>query len=86
MAGNSQGQVIMTEDPKRSEYDKLMWDYIATLESLNHSLLDALSKCVRVMAALKDTVPDPEGWQKMLDKFEDMIKVGKKTSLKKTLH
>ena len=76
----------MGDDPKRFEYDEKMWAYVAALESINHSLLNALSQCVRVMATLKDTVPDPEGWQNMLDTFEDLIKAGEETSLKKTLH
>jgi hypothetical protein len=67
---------------KSSEYEKALWDYIATLESTNHALLNTVKECVKVMTAMKDIVLDPIGWQEMLD----TIKAGEKVSLKKVLH
>ena len=76
----------MSDDSKQSEYDKKLWDYIATLEAMNQTLLDTVKERVKVMTALKGIVPDPIGWQAMLDRFQDTIEAGEKVSLKKTLH
>jgi hypothetical protein len=76
----------MTESSKAAEYEKALWDYIATLESTNHALLNTVKECVKVMTAMKGIVPDPIGWQEMLDTFQDTIKAGEKVSLKKVLH
>jgi len=71
----------MTTDRK-----KALWDYIATLESTNQALLDTLKECTKVMTAMKGIVPDPLGWQEMLDRFQDVIDAGERVSLKKTIH
>ena len=76
----------MVDDSKSSEYEKALWDYIATLESTNHALLNTVKECVKVMTAMKGIVPDPIGWQKMLERFQDTINAGEKISLKKVLH
>jgi len=76
----------VVDDSKPSEYEKALWDYIATLESTNHALLSTVKECVKVMTAMKGIVPDPLGWQEMLDTFQDTIKAGEKISIKKVLH
>lgn len=51
-------------------------NYIAALEDVNDQLLSSLKKCVEIMTQFKDWVPDPSGWQEMLDLFEETIKSG----------
>ncbi len=76
----------MDDDSKPFEHDQKLWYYIALLESMNQTLLDTVKECVKVMIAIKGIVPDPIGWQEMLDGFQDTIEAGEKVSLKKTLH
>lgn len=59
---------------------------IATLESTNQALLDTVKECVKILTAMKESVPDPKGWEEMLDRFQETIKTGEKVSLKKSLH
>lgn len=72
----------LSEDPTQE-----LFDYIATLEDTNEELVKTLKKCVQLLTEFKPSVPDPKGWQEMLDVFQETIKVGKRIVGKKpTLH
>ena len=72
----------MSEDPT-----KKLFEYIVLLENTNQELVKTLKKCVELLAQFKSSVPDPKGWQEMLDVFQETIKVGKRIVGKKpTLH
>jgi hypothetical protein len=43
----------MPDVPEKSEYEQKLWNYIATLESMNQSLLNTVKECVKVMTAMK---------------------------------
>ncbi len=61
-----------------------VFNYIAALEDVNEQLVKSLEKCVKLLAQFHDSVPDPEGWQTMLDNFDEIIRVGEKTIEEKT--
>lgn len=63
-----------------------IFDYIATLEKTNDELLRTLKQCVKLLAEFKPAVPDPQGWQDMLNEFHKVIKVGERIIIQKTLH
>jgi len=69
----------------QDQTEKLL-NYIAALEDVNNQLINSLKKCVKVMTQFKDWVPDPDGWQDMLDLFEQTIGVGERVVEEKTLH
>lgn len=71
----------MSKDPAQE-----LFEYIAALENANEELVKTLKKCVEVLTEFKSSVPNPEGWQKMLDVFQDTIKVGERVVGGKTLH
>ena len=58
----------------------------AVLEDVNEQLVNALKHAVRLLAQFHDSVPNPEGWQRTLDNFDEIIRVGEKTIEEKTLH
>lgn len=67
--------------------EQKIFTYIATLEKTNEELLNTLKKCVEVLTGFSSFVPDPHGWQEMLDAFRQTIKVGEKIlGEKPTLH
>ena len=65
--------------------DKI-FNYIALLEETNGRLLNSLEKTVRLLAQFKQAVPDPEGWQDMLDQFNQVIALGQRIAPNKTQH
>lgn len=66
--------------------DQKVFNYITALENTNEELLNTLKKCVEVLTRFKPWVPDPQGYQNMLDLFQETIKVGERTVEEKTLH
>ena len=60
--------------------------YITALESTNEELLNTLKKSVEVLTQFKPWVPDPYGFQEMLNLFHETIKVGERTMEETTLH
>jgi hypothetical protein len=69
-----------------TESDAKLFKYIATLEKTNEELVKTLTYCVELLAQFKPAVSDPTGWQKMLDAFQETIKVGERIAGDKTLH
>lgn len=69
-----------------TEKEKRLFNYIATLEDVNHQLILALKKCVDVLAQFKGLVPHPHSWQEMLGLFEATIKEGQRVAHDRTLH
>ena len=63
-----------------------IFSYIAVLGDVNDQLVISLKKCVELLVQFKDFVPDPAGWQEMLDVFEATIGVGQRVVEEKTLH
>ncbi len=73
--------LILSKDPTQK-----LFEYIALLEHTNKELVETLKKCVALLTQFKSSVPDPEGWQEMLDVFQETIKVGERVVGEKTLH
>jgi hypothetical protein len=48
------------------------------LEDTNKELVKTLKKSVELLTQVKPSVPDPQGWQEMLDVFKETIKVGER--------
>ena len=71
----------MSKDPIQK-----LFKYIALLENTNEELVKTLKYCVALLTQFKSSVPDPKGWQKMLDTFQKIIKVAETTVEKKTIH
>ena len=63
-----------------------LFDYIALLESTNDQLLATLRRCLALSAEFTHSVPDSEGWQEMLDVFQETVKAGERAAGKKNLH
>ena len=68
------------------ELDEKIFNYVAALEQTNDELVKTLKKCVALLTQFKSSVPDPQGWQEMLDVFEKTIKAGERAVGEKTLH
>ena len=67
--------------------EQKIFTYIVTLEKTNEELLNTLKKCVELLTKLTPSVPDPHGWQEMLDTFQKTIKLGEKiVKRESTLH
>ena len=58
--------------------------YISILEDINEELLKSLKYSVKVLKAIKPSVPNPQRWQEMLDTFNETIKVGERIVGEKT--
>ena len=72
----------MSENPTQK-----LFEYISLLENVNEQLVNTLKRCIEVLTELKSSVPDPDGWQDMLNTFRETIKVGERIVGKKpTLH
>ena len=68
------------------ELDQKIFNYIALLEKTNGELVKTLKKCVELLTEFKSSVPDQDGWQEMLDVFQETIRVGERIVGGKTLH
>ena len=72
----------MSENPTQK-----LFEYISLLENVNEQLVNTLKRCIEVLTELKSSVPDPDGWQDMLNTFKEATKVGERiTGKKPTLH
>jgi len=67
---------------KEMEQKKL--EYIDALEQANKQLVFALKQCVELLARVRPTLPDKEGWQDLLTDFERIIEVGERTTKEKS--
>ena len=76
----------MSDDIKPSKYEDALWSYIETIETVNQSMLEVLRGCVKEMTAVKKFVPDPIGWQEVLDLLNDTIDECEKLSWNRKLH
>ena len=70
----------MSKDPTQ----KLFY-YVILLEKTNKELVKTLKKCVEILTHFKPSVPDPQGWQEMLDVFQETIRGGEKVVGGKTI-
>jgi hypothetical protein len=66
--------------------EQKIFNYITALENTNEELLNALKKCVEALTQFKPWVPDPYGFQEMLNLFHETIKIGERMIEDKTLH
>ena len=69
-----------------TDKEQAIFNYIAALEDVNDQLLISLKKCVELLTQFKLFVPDPDGWQEMLDLFEATIREGERVATEKNLH
>ena len=66
--------------------EQKIFNYITALENTNEELLNSLKKCVEVLSQFKPWVPDPYGFQEMLNLLHETIKVGERTIEEKIYH
>jgi len=71
----------LSKDPTQK-----LFDYIGLLENTNKELFKTVKKCAEILTHSKPSVPDPQGWQEMLDVFQETIKAGERVVGDKTLH
>ena len=72
----------MSENPTQK-----LFEYISLLENVNEQLVNTLKRCIELLTEFTPSVPDPDGWQDMLNTFRETIKVGERIVGKKpTLH
>jgi hypothetical protein len=67
-----------------NKLNQKVFNYITTLEDTNEELLKSLKYSVAILKKLKAAVPNPKKWQKMLDTFNETIKVGERIVGEKT--
>lgn len=70
----------------REDQTRKLFEHIALLENTNKELVNTLKKCVEVLTQLKSSAPDPQGWQEMLDVFQETIRVGERVVGNRTIH
>ncbi len=70
----------MSEDPRQK-----IFEYISLLKNTNEQLVKSLKRCVELLTEFKSSVPDPQGWQEMLDIFQETIRGGEKVVGGKTI-
>ena len=68
------------------EFAKRLFEYIAFLEKTNDELVVTLKHCSKILEEVKILVPDPQGWQQLLDELQRAIKAGERTVDKSILH
>jgi hypothetical protein len=61
-------------------------EYIAALEGVNDRLVTTLRFCIKLLTKFKSQVPDPEGWQDMLNTFELTLHTAETACEPKTFH
>ena len=70
----------MSEDPRQK-----IFEYISLLKNTNEQQVKPLKRCVELLTEFKSSVPDPQGWQEMLDIFQETIRGGEKVVGGKTI-
>lgn len=58
--------------------EKALLQYIDRLEQTNLILLKGLKQCHTLLSNLAEIVPDPSGWQYLLNEFEAMIQAAER--------
>ena len=76
----------MVNETESNEFNTKIFAYIALLEKTNDELLNTVKHCVRLMGQFTEMVPDPEGWQKMLNVFQDTIELSERVIVEKYVH
>lgn len=71
----------MSEDPVAK-----LHQYIQLLEKTNDDLLITLKQAVILLKQFTPSVPNPTGWKDMMVKFQEVIKVGERATIQKTIH
>jgi hypothetical protein len=61
-------------------------EYIAALERVNDQLVVTLKFCTQLLTEFKSQVPDPEGWQDMLNTFVLTLHEAETAREQKTFH
>jgi len=74
----------MPDDAK--SYAQELWDYVHAVEGVNVELVNALKQPIRLLEQFVDSVPDPVGWEKMLDDFRNVLDAAVRTNKGKTVH
>jgi hypothetical protein len=63
-----------------------MADYIKALEAVNKQLVISLKQCLELLANVPPEVADKDKWKDMLDEFNNIVKIGEKVTMDRTLH
>ena len=74
----------MTDDDK--EYVNKLWKYIDAIEKINTELTGALRQCIRLLEQFSNSVPDPAGWEELLDDLRSLLEAAIRMNQSKTLH
>lgn len=62
------------------------FEYIALLEKTNDELLNTLKQYVKLLASFEDMVPDPNGWQDLMELFNRTIEAGERLVGEERIH
>jgi hypothetical protein len=69
-----------------SKEENPVLEYIAALERVNDQMVITLRYCVKLLTEFKSQVPDPEGWQDMLNTFVLTLHEAETAREKRTFH
>ena len=62
--------------------EKMLLQYINRLEQTNMILLEGLKQCHTLLSSIAEIVPDPYGWQNLLNEFQEMIQAAEREEKK----
>ena len=72
----------MNDDSER----KKLYAYLEALEGVNQELVNALKRCLQVLAQMEKAVPDRTGGQDILEDISKIIRTGESLYEKKVIH
>ncbi len=86
MEEDAQREMNMDEEKAGEDFIQRMWDYVATLEAANNSLVDTLRESVKVLEQFTESVPDPDSWDDLIELFKQTLEAGERTVQEKIVH
>jgi hypothetical protein len=69
---NTEGDQVLPGDDA-NDYAEKLWDYIDAIEKINTELTGALRQCIKLLEQFTGSVPDPAGWEELLDNFRNLL-------------
>jgi len=71
--------------PKDAPSERL-FAYITLLEKTNDELVKNLKHCLTMFESLGPSIPNPRGWEKFLEAFQQTVIAGEQITKNRTLH
>ena len=68
---------VLTLEEQREEYVESLERRIIALEMINEEVTVSLRQSVDLLRTLKDAVPNPEEWKKILESFDSVLHAAK---------